>query len=113
MTSAVPLPRPHRPEPAPGDAVRAPRELMSGPGRSWDAEPRWSSVEIRIGGLWRPARLERWRIHQHHRQWVALVRWGPDTQDWGWFLYETQTLRQAPRRTPAGTGRARDTPFRP
>ncbi|MFE3396105.1 hypothetical protein ACFXI0_25180, partial [Kitasatospora indigofera] len=66
MTTSAPLPRPHpgRPEPQPtADAVRAPRELLSGPGRTWTAEARWRRVEVRLGGRWRPAVVERWRLH--------------------------------------------------
>ncbi|GAA2836691.1 hypothetical protein [Kitasatospora aburaviensis] len=85
------------PEPLPGDAVRAPQALMTGPGRIWEAEPRWQWVEIRVGGEWIPGRLERWRLHQGSREWVALVRYGTATLDWGWFLYDAATVRQTPR----------------
>ncbi|MFI6448539.1 hypothetical protein [Kitasatospora sp. NPDC050543] len=97
MTAAVLFSRRQHPDYVPGDAVRAPRELMSGPGRSWDAEPRWRWVEIRIGGKWRPGQVERWRLHQGSTAWVALVRWGPETLSWGWYLYSADTVRQAPR----------------
>jgi len=70
---------------------------MSGPGRSWDAEPRWRWVEIRLGGEWRPGRVERWRLHQGSTCWVALVRWGPETLSWGWYLYSPDTVRQGPQ----------------
>ncbi|MGW2255751.1 hypothetical protein ACWCXH_37220 [Kitasatospora sp. NPDC001660] len=88
------------PEHRPGDAVRAPRGLMSGPGRSWGAEPRWRWVQIRIGGRWRPGRLECWRLHQGSTTWVALVRWSPDPDAWGWYLHHPDTIRQCP--APAG-----------
>jgi len=97
VTAAVPFSRRPHPDHQPGDAVRAPRELMSGPGRSWDAEPRWRWVEIRLGGEWRPGRVERWRLHQGSTCWVALVRWGPETLSWGWYLYSPDTVRQGPQ----------------
>ncbi|MFE6869561.1 hypothetical protein ACFVFS_23775 [Kitasatospora sp. NPDC057692] len=46
MTAVVPFSRPARPEPAPGDAERAPRELMALPGASRDVRW-WRLVEIR------------------------------------------------------------------
>ncbi|WP_327075658.1 hypothetical protein OG196_43985 (plasmid) [Kitasatospora purpeofusca] len=100
MTSAVPFSQPRHPDHHTGDAVRAPRELMSGPGRYWNAEPRWRWVQIRIAGRWRPGRVERWRLHHGSTHWVALVRWGPDTLDWSWYLYDPATIRQVPE--PAG-----------
>ncbi|MGK4586150.1 hypothetical protein [Kitasatospora sp. HPMI-4] len=107
VTPAVPFSRPHRPDLLPGDAVYAPRDLMSGPGRSWDAEPRWRWVEIRIAGEWRPGRVERWRLHQGSTRWVALVRWGDGLLDWGWYLYSSATIHPVP--TPP-TGTTKDTP---
>ncbi|MET8630286.1 hypothetical protein ABZW30_42380 [Kitasatospora sp. NPDC004669] len=97
MTSAVPFSRPHgHPDHRPGDAERAPRALMSGPGRSWDTEPRWRWVQIRLGGQWRPGRVERWRLHHGSTTWVALVRWGPGPDAWGWYLHHPHAIRQAP-----------------
>ncbi|WP_206743466.1 hypothetical protein, partial [Kitasatospora sp. MBT63] len=58
------------------DAVPAPGELLVGPGRSWVAEECWRRVEIRVGGCWRPGRVERWRLRQGVTDWVALIRWG-------------------------------------
>jgi hypothetical protein len=84
--------------------VRAPAELLSGPGRSWAAEPRWRRVEIRLGGRWRPAVLERWRLHQGSMRWVALVRWGTGRGERAWVLHEPATVRQAPRPADAITG---------
>jgi hypothetical protein len=57
-------------------------------------------VEIRLAGHWRAGRVQRWRLHQGSLQWVALVRSGPDTLDWAWYLYSPDTIRQIPR--PAG-----------
>ncbi|MET9611658.1 hypothetical protein [Kitasatospora indigofera] len=76
MATSVPLsrPRPGRREPQPGDVVRAPRELLSGPGRTWAAEARWRRVEVRFGGRWRPAVVERWRLHHGSTRWIALLR---------------------------------------
>ncbi|MFF2751353.1 hypothetical protein ACFVVA_38190 [Kitasatospora sp. NPDC058048] len=101
MTSAVPFSRSHpgHPEHRPGDAERAPRALMSGPGRCWDTEPRWRWVEIRLGGRWRPGRIESWRLHQGSTAWVALVRWGAGFDDWGWYLHHPDTIRQTPQPT--------------
>ncbi|GAA2984730.1 hypothetical protein GCM10010519_18960 [Streptomyces lactacystinicus] len=102
MTSAVPFSRSHpsHPEYQPGDVERAPRTLMSGPGRCWTVEPRWRWVEIRLGGRWRPGRLELWRLHQGSTRWVALVRWSPEIDDWGWYLYDPRTVRQVPEPAP-------------
>ncbi len=106
VTSDVPFSRPHRPDLRPGDVAYAPRELMSGPGRSWDAEPRWRWARIRLGGRWRPVVVERWRLHQGSTRWAALVRWDQGPTDWAWILYEPATVRRAPRPTtdnaPAG-----------
>ncbi|MFJ4671591.1 hypothetical protein [Kitasatospora purpeofusca] len=52
---------------------------MFGPGRYWDAEPRWRWAQIRIAGRWRPGRVERWRLHH-----VALfTRTGFWHRSWG------------------------------
>jgi hypothetical protein len=77
--------------------VRAPRELMNGPGRIWDAEPRWRWVRIRIGGRWIPGEVERWRLHHSSTSWIALIRWGPETLSWGWYLVDPATVRPAPQ----------------
>ncbi|MFI9788526.1 hypothetical protein ACIHEI_34180 [Kitasatospora sp. NPDC051984] len=103
MTTAVPFSTPRHANPLPGDAVEAPASLMSGPGRSWQTEPRWRWVEIRLGGQWLPGRVERWRLHQGSPQWVALVRWGPDLLAWAWYLYDPETIRQVPEPAP-GSG---------
>ncbi|MGW3186145.1 hypothetical protein ACWDD9_43440 [Kitasatospora sp. NPDC001119] len=101
MTSAVPFSRSHpgHPEYQHGDAERAPRALMSGPGRCWTTEPRWRWAEIRLGGRWRPCRIENWRLHQGSTTWVALVQWGPGFDDWGWYLHHRDTIRQTPQPT--------------
>ncbi|MET9615423.1 hypothetical protein [Kitasatospora indigofera] len=106
MTTSVPLSRLHlgRPEPLPGDVVRAPLELLSGPGRSWAAEARWRRVEVRLGGRWRPAVVDRWRLHHGSTNWIALLRWGPGPGERAWVLYEPATVRQAPRSTDAVAG---------
>ncbi|MFF3598021.1 hypothetical protein [Kitasatospora indigofera] len=104
MTTSVPLPRPGRPDRQPADAVRAPRELLSGPGRTWAAEARWRRVEVRLGGRWRPAVVERWRLHHGSTRWIALLRWGPGTQERDWVFYEPATVRQAPRSTDSLAG---------
>ncbi|MER6394963.1 hypothetical protein ABT263_02730 [Kitasatospora sp. NPDC001603] len=98
MTSAVPFSRPVRPPERPGDAERAPRELMTLPGASRDVR-RWRLVEIRLGGEWRPGMLTVWRRPPGAACWVVHVRWAPDTdspQPWGWFLYTEETVRPLP-----------------
>ncbi|MFE3875411.1 hypothetical protein ACFXPX_13545 [Kitasatospora sp. NPDC059146] len=100
MTSALPFSRPSRPDPMPGDAERAPRELMSGPGRCWNVEPRWRWAEARLGGQWRLARVEQWRLHQGSTAWVALMRTGGGPDDWGWYVYSSRTVRRAPEPAP-------------
>lgn len=97
----MPFSRPRRPAQMPGDAAYAPDALMMGPGRSWDAEVRWSWVDIRISGEWRPGRLVRWRLHQGSTCWVALVRWGSGAEDFGWYMFDPNTIRVAPARQPA------------
>lgn len=92
----TPYSRHHHPPYQPGDAEQAPPDLMAGPSQSRDATPRWPWVEIRIGGRWLPGRAELWRQHQGLPQWVVLVRWGPGTVDWAWYLYSPDTIRQAP-----------------
>ncbi|MFD9591974.1 hypothetical protein ACFWA9_04345 [Kitasatospora sp. NPDC059973] len=99
MTSAVPFSRPVRSPERPGDAERAPRELMTLPGPSRDVR-RWRLVEIRLGGRWRLALLTVWRRPPGSGVWVVHVRWAPDTdsvvQPWGWFLYTEDTVRPLP-----------------
>ncbi|MER5353455.1 hypothetical protein ABT093_24355 [Kitasatospora sp. NPDC002551] len=96
-----------RPEPAPGDAERAPRELMSLPGYYRDVR-RWRLVEIRHGGRWRPGMLTVWRRPPGSALWVVHVRWAPDGQEpegWGWFLFDKDRIRPLPEptgRPPAG-----------
>ncbi|MFG3055406.1 hypothetical protein ACGFZP_31285 [Kitasatospora sp. NPDC048239] len=104
MTSAVPLSRPRYPDAQPGDAERAPRELMTLPGPSRDVR-RWRLVEVRLGGRWRPGLLAVWRRPPGSPRWVVHVRWGDDAaasdgQAWGWYLYSEQTVRPLPE--PAG-----------
>ncbi|MFJ3793207.1 hypothetical protein [Kitasatospora sp. NPDC090091] len=104
MTSAVPFSRAVRPEAAPGDAERAPRELMTLPGASRDVR-RWRLVEIRLGGRWRPGMLTVWRRPPGSTMWVVHVRWAeggaaPGEEGWGWFLFDPQRIR--PVREPAG-----------
>ncbi|WP_148641171.1 hypothetical protein [Streptomyces sp. CB01881] len=100
MTSAVPFSRPAPPEGLPGDAERAPRELMTLPGASRDVR-RWRLVEIRLGGRGRPGLLTVWRRPPGSTRWVVHVRWGDDVatldgQAWGWFLYSEETVRPLP-----------------
>ncbi|MEU3565772.1 hypothetical protein [Kitasatospora sp. NPDC006786] len=104
MTAAVPFS--HRPYPTarPGDAVRAPRELMTLPGLHRDVR-RWHLVEVRLGGGWRPALLSVWRRPPAGTGWVVHVRWGPDgpgpgAEEWAWLLFDEATIRPLPE--PAG-----------
>ncbi|MEV0536822.1 hypothetical protein [Kitasatospora sp. NPDC050463] len=100
MTSAVPFSSPVRSPERPGDAERAPRELMSLPGFYRD-ERRWRLVEIRLGGRWRPAMLTVWRRPPGSAVWVVHVTWGPEnTGAWGWFLFDKNRIRPLPE--PAG-----------
>ncbi|MFE4397941.1 MULTISPECIES: hypothetical protein [Streptomycetaceae] len=98
MTAAVPFSsRPHQPGTEPGDAVRAPRELMTLPGLHHDVR-RWHLVEVRLGGGWRPALLSVWRRPPAGTGWVAHVRWGPDgpgpgKEEWAWLLFDEATIR--------------------
>ena len=70
------------------DAVPAPARLLAGPGRSWDAEARWGHAQIRVGGRWHVARVERWRLRLGDRRWSAWVAW--EDEDGltvgGWYL---------------------------
>ncbi|MFD5083094.1 hypothetical protein ACFWOG_10690 [Kitasatospora sp. NPDC058406] len=100
MTADVPFSRPHRSPERPGDAVWAPRELMTLPGTSRDVR-RWRLVEIRLGGRWRPGLLTVWRLPPGSAGWVVHVRWDDDAtasegQAWGWFLYDEETVRPLP-----------------
>ncbi|MER6364491.1 hypothetical protein [Kitasatospora sp. NPDC001527] len=105
MTAAVPFSRPMRSEPAPGDAERAPRELMTLPGYYRDVR-RWRLVEIRIGGAWLPGMLTVWRRPPGAAMWVVHVRWAEDGpaaggQGWGWFLFDSERIRPLPEPTAA------------
>ncbi|MGV9267599.1 hypothetical protein ACWDRR_23405 [Kitasatospora sp. NPDC003701] len=100
MTSSVPFSRPVRSAESPGDAERAPRELMSLPGHYRD-ERRWRLVEIRLGGRWCPGMLTVWRRPPGSGVWVVHVTWGPEsTGEWGWFLFDGDRIRPLPE--PAG-----------
>ncbi|MEE1821098.1 hypothetical protein PUR61_02610 [Streptomyces sp. BE20] len=102
MTAAVPFSRPAHPAPMPGDAERAPRELMTLPGASRDVR-RWRLVEVRLGGGWRPGMLTVWRRPPGSAMWVVHVRWAADgtvDQGWGWFLFDPEQIRPLPE--PAG-----------
>ncbi|MFI8085818.1 hypothetical protein ACIF6L_34140 [Kitasatospora sp. NPDC086009] len=108
MTSAVPFSRPVRSPERPGDAERAPRELMTLPGFYRD-ERRWRLVEIRLGGRWRPGLLTVWRRPPGSAVWVVHVTWGPEgtgpgEEAWGWFLFDKDRIRPLPEPTdPAPT----------
>ncbi|MFI6449530.1 hypothetical protein [Kitasatospora sp. NPDC050543] len=104
MTAEVPFSRPHRAAAAPGDARRAPRELMTMPGMVHD-ERAWKLVWIRVGGAWRSGVLTVWRRPPNSTVWVAHVRWG-EGDHWGWFLYDPATIRPAPEPPPVAAGRA-------
>ncbi|MFJ4674024.1 hypothetical protein [Kitasatospora purpeofusca] len=99
MTAAVPFSRPAYPAPMPGDAERAPRELMTLPGASRDVR-RWRLVEVRLGGGWRAGMLTVWRRPPGSAVWVVHVRWDADgtgaDQGWGWFLFDPQRIRPLP-----------------
>ncbi|MGY0466819.1 hypothetical protein ACW14Y_42170 [Kitasatospora sp. cg17-2] len=102
MTSAVPFSRPERPAPAPGDAERALRELMTLPGATRDVR-RWRLVELRLGGDWRAGMLTVWRRPPGAAVWVVHVRWAEDStadQGWGWFVFDPARIRPLPE--PAG-----------
>lgn len=96
MTSAVPFSNPVRSPERPGDASRAPQELMSLPGASRDVR-RWHLVEIRLGGRWCPGMLTVWRRPPGSAVWVVHVTWGPEsTGEWGWFLFDRDRIRPLP-----------------
>ncbi|MFE9427818.1 hypothetical protein ACFYNO_33210 [Kitasatospora sp. NPDC006697] len=105
ITPPTPFSAPRHLHPVPGDGVEAPAALLSGPGRSRDAAPRWRWVRLRLDGGWRDGRVERWSLAPGQEQWTVLVRWGPDKFDWGWYLYSPDTIRQAPA-PPDGAGPA-------
>ncbi|WP_159400433.1 hypothetical protein [Streptomyces sp. XY431] len=101
MTESVPFSRPAYPAPMPGDAERAPRELMTLPGASRDVR-RWRLVEVRLGGGWRAGMLTVWRRPPGATVWVAHVRWDADgtvDQGWGWFLFDPERIRPLPEPT--------------
>ena len=78
-----------------GDAVPAPAQLLLGPGRTWPAESCWARAQIRIGGQWQPARIERWRLRLGSLRWSAEVTWqGEDGRPVsGWYLCHPAGLR--------------------
>ncbi|MGA5704562.1 hypothetical protein [Peterkaempfera bronchialis] len=85
----------HAEKAAAGDAVPAPARLLTGPGRSWTAEARWTRAQIRVGGRWRPARIERWRLRQGSLRWSARITWQTDDGRavTGWYLCERTGVR--------------------
>ncbi|MFJ4094133.1 hypothetical protein ACIPYS_21340 [Kitasatospora sp. NPDC089913] len=99
MAAAVPFSRPAHPAPTPGDAERAPRELMTLPGASRDVR-RWRLVEVRLGGEWRAGLLTVWRRPPGATVWVVHVRWAADSTGadpgWGWFLFDPERIRPLP-----------------
>ncbi|MFF1909490.1 hypothetical protein [Kitasatospora sp. NPDC058218] len=96
MTDSVPLSTPVRSPERPGDAQRAPRELMTLPGFYRD-ERRWRLVEIRLGGRWLAGMLTVWRRPPGSAVWVVHVTWGPEaTGSWGWFLFDRDRIRPLP-----------------
>ncbi|MEV7190020.1 hypothetical protein [Kitasatospora sp. NPDC093102] len=103
---------PGHPPGRPGDAERAPRELMTLPGRHHDVR-RWHLVEIRLNGRWAPALLTVWRRPPGSPLWVVHVAWGPDIggpgeERWAWFLFDAARIR--PLAEPADDGETpRDT----
>ncbi|MGW4651825.1 hypothetical protein [Kitasatospora sp. NPDC004289] len=99
---ARPYCRPHHPSYVEGDAEQPPPELMSGPGRSRHAQPRWRWVRIRIGGRWLPGRVDSWRLHEGSSGWVVSVRWGPDIMSWGWYWYDPAAIEPTPQPTDPG-----------
>ncbi|MFJ9447130.1 hypothetical protein ACIRRH_35570 [Kitasatospora sp. NPDC101235] len=110
MTADVPFSRAARLGVLPGDAERAPRELMTLPGLHHDVR-RWHLVEIRRGGGWRPALLTVWRRPPGSTSWVVHVRWGPDgpgpgEETWAWLLFDETTIRPLPE--PAGPAPLKD-----
>ncbi|CAM5667108.1 hypothetical protein BOQ63_000065 (plasmid) [Streptomyces viridifaciens] len=114
MTADVPFSLAARPDALPGDAERAPRELMTLPGRYHDVR-RWRLVEIRLDGHWKPALLTVWRRPPGSPLWVVHVAWGPEAggpgeEAWGWFLFDGARIRpiEEPSRTATDTGFARD-----
>ncbi|WP_033822007.1 hypothetical protein [Kitasatospora sp. MBT63] len=86
--------RPRQTPSRPGDAERAPRELMDAGGQHRE-DRTWRLVHIRIGGRWRSGLLTVWRRPAGSAVWVAHVRWGEDL-NWGWFIYDPATIRIAP-----------------
>ncbi|MFJ9461467.1 hypothetical protein ACIRST_41155 [Kitasatospora sp. NPDC101447] len=99
MIADVPFSRPQRPPGQPGDAERAPRELMMLPGLHHDVR-RWRLVEVRRAGVWTPALLTVWRRPPGSTRWVVHLRWGPDGpgpgEEWAWMLFDEATIRPLP-----------------
>lgn len=97
MSTALPRPRPERLHLGndDGDATPAPAVLLTGPGRTWPAEARWARAQIRVGGQWRPARIEHWRLRLGSLRWSAQVTWqGEDGLPvGGWYLCHSAGLR--------------------
>ncbi|WP_371502873.1 hypothetical protein OG871_37130 [Kitasatospora sp. NBC_00374] len=98
MLSTTPAPtyygRPRQLEHRPGDAERAPRELLDAGGQRRE-DRTWRLVHIRVGGQWHSGLLTVWARPAGSAVWVAHVRWGEDLA-WGWFIYDPATIRIAP-----------------
>ncbi|WP_030458491.1 hypothetical protein [Kitasatospora sp. NRRL B-11411] len=80
---------------ADGDALPAPAALLIGPGRTWPAEARCARAQIRVGGQWRPARIEHWRLRLGSLSWSAQVSWHDEDGHpvSGWYLCHRTGLR--------------------
>jgi hypothetical protein len=94
VTADVPFSRPRYSPEQPGDAARAPEELLLQPGPFRD-DRTWRLVWIRTGGQWRSGILTVWRQPPNSRIWLAHIRWGEDLQ-WGWFIYDPATIIRIP-----------------
>ncbi|MEY9848278.1 hypothetical protein ABH940_005379 [Streptacidiphilus sp. BW17] len=73
----------------------APAALLTGPGRTWPAEAHWARAQIRVGGQWRSARIERWRLRLGSLRWSAEVTWQDEEGRAvsGWYLCHPAGLR--------------------